>query len=157
MFSAPSQGPLSFIICRRSGLANAVQDWADRSRMQINTEKTEVMAFFETPAMKAARTSATFVVTFRFPASKPPSHIQLKEPPTFTYLGLQLDPILSMFAAANHMVRKINWAHRRGRPQSSPRYTTAPATLPFLPPTPVPVVAIMRAPFCHHQPAISHQ
>jgi hypothetical protein len=92
-------------------MINAVQDWADRSRMQINTEKTEVMAFFETPAMKAARTSATFVITFRFPASKPPRHIQLKEPPTFTYLGLQLDPILSMFAAANHMVSKINWAH----------------------------------------------
>ena len=79
--------------------------------MQINTTKTKVMVFFETPATKAARDPPHFTVTFKFPLNKPHRSIQLKEPDTFTYLGLQLDPVLSMHAATNHMVQMINWAH----------------------------------------------
>jgi len=84
------------------------QDWAERSRMRINYEKTEVMMFYETPPQRTTRSPSTFHITTRFPLSQPPSQLlrtlPLKEPPTFKYLGLTLDPYLTMEAAMKHML-----------------------------------------------------
>jgi len=91
-------------------MIDACQDWAERSRMRINNEKTEDMMFYETPPQRAS----TFHITTRFPLSQPPRTLSLKEPLTFKYFGLTLDPYLTMEAAMKHICRKINAAHQRG-------------------------------------------
>jgi len=68
-------------------MIDACQDWAERSRMRINHEKTEVMMFYETPSQRT---------------------LPLQEPLTFKYLGLTLDPYLTMEVATKHICRKIN-------------------------------------------------
>jgi hypothetical protein len=92
-------------------MIDACQDWAERSRMRINHDKTEIMIFYETPPQRAVRHPSTFHITTRFPLSQPPKTLPLKEPPTFKYLGLTLDPYLTMEAAMKHICRKINAAH----------------------------------------------
>jgi len=91
---------------------DACQAWAERSRMRINHEKTEVMMFYETPPQRATRSPSTFHITTRCPLSQPPRTLPLKEPLTFKYLGLTLDPYLTMEAAMKHICRKINAAHQ---------------------------------------------
>jgi len=88
------------------------QDWAERSHMRINNEKTEVVMFYETPPQRATRFPSTFHITTRFPLSQPPRTLPLKEPLTFKYLGLTLDPYLTMEAAMKHICWKINAAHQ---------------------------------------------
>jgi len=80
--------------------------------MRINHEKTEVMMFYETPAQRATRFPSTFHITTRFPPSQPPRTFPLKKTPTFKYLGLTLDPYLTMESAMKHICRKINVAHQ---------------------------------------------
>ena len=84
------------------------QNWSERSRMQINTEKTKIMVFYETTQQKEIRRPATFHITSRFPT---PAIIRLQEVVEFTYLGLTLDPGLLMHKAAKQACQKINWAH----------------------------------------------
>ena len=70
--------------------------------MQISTDKTEIMAFFETPALLRARgaqhqpgpTISPFHVYSPFPTSNPRSPIH--EVSQFEYLGLILDPQLTL-------------------------------------------------------------
>ena len=93
-------------------MIDTCQDWAERSRMRINHEKTEVMMFCETPSQQTTRFPSTFHITTRFPLSRPPQTPPLKEPLTFKYLGLTLDPHLTMEAATKHICRKINAAHQ---------------------------------------------
>jgi len=81
--------------------------------MRINHEKTEVMMFYETPPQQATRYPSTFHITTRFPLSQPPRALPLKEPPAFKYLGLKLDPYLTMEAAMKHICLKINAAHQK--------------------------------------------
>jgi len=76
--------------------------------MRINHEKTEVMMFYETPSQRTTRFPSTFHITTRFPLSQPPQTLRLKEPLTFKYLGLTLDPYLTMEAATKHICRKFN-------------------------------------------------
>jgi len=93
-------------------MIDACQDWVERSRMRINHKKTEVMMFYETTPQRATRFPSTFHITTRFPLSQPPQTLPLKEPLTFKYLGLTLDPYLTMEAAMKHICRKINVAHK---------------------------------------------
>ena len=93
-------------------MIDACQDWAEQSRMRINHEKTEFMMFYETPPQRATRFPSTFHIITRFPLSQPPRTLPLKEPLTFKYLGLTLDPYLTMEAAMKHICRKINAAHQ---------------------------------------------
>ena len=82
-----------FLILSRSRSAN---------RMQINTDKTKIMAFFETPALLRARggqhqpspTMPAFHVYSPFPISDPRSY-PILEVSQFEYLGLILDPKLN--------------------------------------------------------------
>ena len=87
-------------------MIDTCQDWAERSRMRINHEKTEVMMFYETPPQQATRFPCTFHITTRFPLSQPPRTLPLKEPLTFKYLGLTLDPYLTMEAAMKQYAEK---------------------------------------------------
>jgi len=93
-------------------MIDACQDWAERSRMRINHEKTEVLMFYETPSQRTTRFPYTFHITTRFPLSQPPQTLPLKETLTFKYLGLTLDPYLTMEAATKHICQKINAAHQ---------------------------------------------
>jgi len=93
-------------------LIDACQVWAERSRMRINHEKTEVMMFYETPSQRTTRFPSTFHITSRFPFSQPPRSPPLKEPLTLKYLGLTLDPYLTMETAMKHTCLKINAAHQ---------------------------------------------
>jgi len=93
-------------------MIDACQDWAERSRMRINHEKTEVVMFYETPPQRATRFPSTFHITTRFPLSQPPQTLPFKEPLSFKYLGLTLDPYLTMEATMKHICRKINTAHQ---------------------------------------------
>ena len=69
-------------------MIDACQDWAERSRMRINHEKTEVTMFYETPSQRTTRLPSTFHICTRFPLSQPPQTLPLKEPLTFKCLGL---------------------------------------------------------------------
>jgi len=90
-------------------MIDVCQAWCERSRLQINNDKTKIMGIYET--LRSSRTLATFVVTSRFPLSRPATQTHLKEPDTFIYLGLKLDPVLSMDPATQHIKKKINWAY----------------------------------------------
>jgi len=64
------------------------------------------MMFYETPPQRATRFPSTFHITTRFPLSQPPRTLPLKEPLTFKYLGLTLDPYLTMEAAMKQYAEK---------------------------------------------------
>ena len=53
------------------------------------------------------KTISTYIKR-RYPT---PSKWTIDEVQEFTYLGLLLDPALSMYEAAEHACQKINWAH----------------------------------------------
>jgi len=80
--------------------------------MQINTEKTKIMAFFETPALLRARggshqpgpTMPPFHVYSPFPTSDPRSY-PIHEVSQFEYLGLILDPKLTKHLATVEAIR----------------------------------------------------
>ena len=90
-------------------MMDACQAWCERSRMQINIHKTKIMVFYET--LCSSCIPAHSFVTSRFPLSRPTTQTHLKEPGTFIYLGLKLDPILSMDSATQHIKKKTNWAY----------------------------------------------
>ena len=91
---------------QRQSMIDACQDWSERSRMRINHGKTEVMMFYETPPQWATRFPSTFHITTRSPLSQPTRTLPLKEPLTFKYLGLTLDPYLTMEAAMKQYAEK---------------------------------------------------
>jgi len=93
-------------------MIDACQQWSERSRMKINHEKTKIMVFHETPAQQASRQPSHFYLTPRFPLNKPPTPLPLDEPKDFTYLGLKLDPQMTMQPATSHTCQKINWAYQ---------------------------------------------
>jgi len=68
--------------------------------------------FYETPSQRTTRFPSTFYITTRFPLSQPPQTLPLKEPPKFKYLGLTLDPYLTMEATTKYICRKINVVHQ---------------------------------------------
>jgi len=80
--------------------------------MQIDTEKTKIMAFFETPALLLARggqhqpssTMFPFHVYSPFLTSDPRSH-PILEVSQFEYLGLILDPKLIMHPETVEVIR----------------------------------------------------
>jgi len=80
--------------------------------MRINHEKTEVMMFYETPSQRTTRFPSTFHITTRFPLSQPPQTLPRKEPLTFKYLGLTLDPYLTIEVTTKHICWKINATHQ---------------------------------------------
>jgi hypothetical protein len=65
------------------------QDWNERSRMLINTDKTKIMTFYETIEQRESRDSTDFYIKRR-------SKWTIDEVQEFTYLGLLLDPALSI-------------------------------------------------------------
>jgi len=95
-------------ICPRElqSMLHACQHWSTRNRMQINTEKTKIMAFFETPALLRARggqhqlspTMPPFHVYSPFPTFDPRSY-PILEVSRFEFLGLILNPKLTMHLA----------------------------------------------------------
>jgi len=93
-------------------MLHACQHWSIRNRMQINTEKTKIMVFFETPALLRARggqhqpspTMPPFHVYSPFPTSDPRSY-PILEVSQFEYLGLILDPKLTMHLATVEAIR----------------------------------------------------
>ena len=87
-------------------MLHVCQQWSIRNRMQINTEKTKIMALFETPALLRAQrdqhqpgpTMPPFHVYSPFPTSDPHSY-PTHEVFQFEYLGLILDPKLTIHLA----------------------------------------------------------
>jgi len=83
--------------------------------MQINTEKTKIIAFFETPTLLRARggqhqpspTMPPFHVYSPFPTSDPRSY-PILEVSQFEYLGLILDPKLTMHLATVEAIRRAS-------------------------------------------------
>jgi hypothetical protein len=92
-------------------MLQACQEWSEKSRIQINTDKTKIMVFHEEAAAKKLRTSpigptynnarvtypTPFYILSSFPAASPYSN-PLEEVDEFTYLGLTLDNKVSMKA-----------------------------------------------------------
>ncbi len=97
------------------------QAWSEKARMQINAQKSKVMAFHETPAQKRKRkeqnkqtrsaSQPTYPPSFHIVAAFP-SHRQcfylLEEVQEFDYLGLRLDPKLKMTSALHRIQEKVN-------------------------------------------------
>jgi len=87
-------------------ILHVCQEWSARNRMQINTQKTNVMAFFETPSLQKAHggqhqtgpTLPTVHIQAPFPTSSPrsPRSYLITEVLQFEYLGPILDPKLTM-------------------------------------------------------------
>jgi len=81
--------------------------------MQLNTEKTKIMAFFETPALLRARggphqpspSMPPFHVYSTFPTSDPRSY-PIHEVTQFEYLGLILDPKITVHLATVEAIRR---------------------------------------------------
>ena len=93
-------------------MIDACQDWSERSRMKINHDKTKIMVFYKTPAQRASQQPSHFWLTPWFPLNNPPTPLPLDEPKDFTYLGLKLDPQMTMQPATTHTCQKINWANQ---------------------------------------------
>jgi len=93
-------------------MLHVCQEWSVGNRMQINTQKTKVMAFFETPFLQKARGGQHRPCT-----SLPPFHIHapfstsshcsylITEVVQFEYLGLILDPKLIMHLTTTESIR----------------------------------------------------
>jgi len=68
--------------CELQAMLHVCQEWSIRNRMQINTQKTKVMAFFETPSLQKAcggqhrpgPTLPPFDIHAPLPTSSPCSH-----------------------------------------------------------------------------------
>jgi len=94
-------------------MLHVCQEWSVRNRMQIKTQKTKVMAFFETPSLQKARgsqhqpgpTLPLFHIHAHFPTSSPCSYL-ITEVLQFEYLGLILDPKLTMHLATTEAIRR---------------------------------------------------
>jgi len=92
-------------------MLHVCQEWSVRNRMQINTQKTNVMAFFETLSLQKARggqhqpgpTLPPFHIHAPFQTSSPCPYL-ITEVLQFEYLGLILDP-LTMHLATTEAVR----------------------------------------------------
>jgi len=94
-------------------MIHVCQEWSVRNCMQINTQKTKVMAFFETPSLQKARggqhrpgpTLPPFHIHAPFPTSSPCSYL-ITEVLQFENLGLILDPKLTMHLATTEAIRR---------------------------------------------------
>jgi len=95
-------------------MIDACQDWAGRSRMRINHDKTEVMMFYELEPPPP--TSHQIPLHFSYHHSLSPltttPNSPTQNPPTFKYLGLKLDSYLTMEADMKHICRQINAVHQ---------------------------------------------
>ena len=99
------------------------QTWSEKARMQLNGQKSKVMAFHETAKQKKKRKApiksrrrqtgspttypSSFHVLASFPLHRQCTHL-LKEVKEFDYLGLRLDPKLDMSAALGRIKQKVN-------------------------------------------------
>jgi len=96
-------------------MLHVCQQWSIRNRMQINTDKTKIMAFFETLALLRARgcqhqpgpTMPPFHVYSPFPSSDPRSYL-IHEVFPFEYLGLILDLKLTMHLATLEAIQRAS-------------------------------------------------
>jgi len=94
-------------------MLHVCQAWITRNRIQINTQNTKVMTFFETPSLQKARggqhrpgpTLPPFDIHAPFPTSSPYSYL-ITEVLQFEYLGLILDPKLTMHLATTEVIRR---------------------------------------------------
>jgi len=94
-------------------MLHVCQTWSIQNRMQINTQKRKVMAFFETTSLQKARggqhrpgpTLPPFHIHAPFPTSSPCSYL-ITEVLQFEYLGLILDPKLTMHLATTEAIRR---------------------------------------------------
>ena len=103
--------------CRRElqAMLHVCQKWSIRNRMQINTETTNIMAFFETLALIRARggqlqpspTMSPFYGYSSLPTSDPRSY-PIHEVLQLEYLGLILDHKLTMHFATVEAIRRAS-------------------------------------------------
>jgi len=104
-------------ICPREfqSMLHACQRWSIPNRMQINTEKIKIMVFFKTPVLLRARggqhqpspTIPPFHAYSPFPTPDPRSYPILRVS-QFEYLGLILDPKLTMHLATVEAIRRAS-------------------------------------------------
>jgi len=113
-------------------MINTCQTWSEKSRMQINADKTKVMCFHETTQTRNARKRprkvqgqklwpASFHILSMFPdytkhAERPhqnPGFVStlMQEVQQFDYLDLKLDPMMNMKAAVASIQKKANKGH----------------------------------------------
>jgi len=93
-------------------MLHVFQQWSIRNCVQINTDKTKTMVFFEPPALLRARgtqhqpgpTMFPYHVYSPFPTSDPCSYL-IHEVFQFEYIGLVLDPKLTMHLANVEAIR----------------------------------------------------
>ena len=119
-------------------MINFTQRWSERSRLQINAEKTKIMAFHETPTQEASRLSS--VPQFYLYYSSPtPSRKVLNVVDQSEYLGFCLDSKLLMHRAVSVILEKAKKAHncvaavtyslRYGKHHHNPDVSSAPAQI----------------------------
>jgi len=93
-------------------MIDTYQEWSERIRMKINSDKTKIMVVYETPAQRASQHPSLFWLTPRFPLNNPSNPLPLDETKKFIYLGLKLDPQMTIQPATAHICHKINWAYQ---------------------------------------------
>ena len=109
-------------------MLHVCQQWSEKARIQINTAKSQVMVFHECAAdrtdgvkgravrrdgVKMRLPPTPFDIQRSFPSSLPVSQreMNLKEVTEFVYLGLCIDPTLSMAAAVREIKSNAGRAH----------------------------------------------
>jgi len=137
-------------------MIDACQEWSERSRLKINDDKTKIMVFYESLAQRASRHPSLFWLTPRFPLNNPPNPLPLEEPKEFTYLGLKLDPQMTMQSDGTHLPKDqlglpnslCDCAQSQTRhPSQFTRYTDKPTNS-------VAHLAVMRPFTCNPKPQI---
>ena len=101
--------------CELQAMLHVCQQWSNRNRMQIDTDKTKIMTFFETPSLLRARggqhqpgpNMPPFHVYSLFSASNPRSY-PIHKVYQFEYLGLILDPKFTMHLATAEAIRRAS-------------------------------------------------
>jgi len=109
--------------CELQAMLHVCQEWSVRNCMQINTQKTKVMAFFETPSLQKARggqhrprpTLPPFHIHAPFSTSSPCSYL-ITSLLQFEYLGLNLEPKLIVYLATTKAIRRA--AHGQSMTQA---------------------------------------
>ena len=81
-------------------MINEVQRWCELSRIEISTDKTKTLTFFP----RTRQPTPPFHITKQFPT---PTATHLEHVSSFRYLGVTLDPFLTMTPLKDFIVLRI--------------------------------------------------
>jgi hypothetical protein len=93
-------------------MINTCQAWCEKSRVEINIDKTKIMTFYTHLHPAQRESSHTWSITFQFlPHDHPQKTAILKVADSFKYLGVPIDKDLSMCTHHTQILDNIQKAN----------------------------------------------